>query len=58
MAAASGYGSSVINQSYGLGGEWWSQMLATNEEEDLYYDGDVLVSLAAAADVIATNILS
>lgn len=57
MAAASGYGSSSMNQSYGLGGEWWSQMLATDDDEDLYYNGDVLVSLAAA-DVFAMNILS
>ncbi|XP_074559717.1 uncharacterized protein LOC141815662 [Curcuma longa] len=54
MAAASNSG---MNQSYGLGGEWWNQMLATDDEEDLYYDGDVLVSLAAA-DVFAMNILS
>ncbi|XP_042400144.1 two-component response regulator-like PRR37 [Zingiber officinale] len=54
MAAAS---SSGMNQSYGLGGEWWSQILATDDDEDLYYDGDVLVNLAAA-DVFAMNILS
>lgn len=66
MEPANSYISSGINQSFGVcdggnvGGEWWSQMqaaLATDDEEELYYDGDVLVSFADD-DVFAMNILS